>query len=37
MPTPLHYDIARELIEAGIHVLVEKPLTDSVDTGRMLR
>ena len=31
VPTPLHYDIARALIEAGIHVLVEKPLTDSVD------
>jgi predicted dehydrogenase len=36
VPTPLHYDIARELIEAGIHVLVEKPITDSEDTGRRL-
>lgn len=36
VPTPLHYGIARELIEAGIHVLVEKPLTDSEDTGRRL-
>ncbi len=36
VPTPLHYEIARELIEAGIHVLVEKPITDSVETGRML-
>ena len=36
VPTPLHYDIARELIEAGIHVLVEKPLTDSVESGRTL-
>jgi predicted dehydrogenase len=36
VPTPLHYDIARELIEAGIHVLVEKPLTDSEDSGRKL-
>jgi predicted dehydrogenase len=25
-PTSLHYDIARELLEAGIHLLVEKPL-----------
>ncbi|MEX2167268.1 MAG: Gfo/Idh/MocA family oxidoreductase [Methyloceanibacter sp.] len=31
-PTPLHYDIARELVEAGIHVLVEKPLTDSYES-----
>jgi predicted dehydrogenase len=36
VPTPLHYDIARDLIEAGIHVLVEKPLTDSVDSGQKL-
>jgi predicted dehydrogenase len=36
VPTPLHYDIARELIEAGIHVLVEKPLADSEDSGRRL-
>jgi predicted dehydrogenase len=25
-PTSLHYDIARELLEAGIHLLVEKPI-----------
>jgi predicted dehydrogenase len=36
VPTPLHYAIARELIEAGVHVLVEKPLTDSEETGREL-
>jgi predicted dehydrogenase len=36
VPTPLHYQIARELIEAGVHVLVEKPLTDSEETGREL-
>jgi predicted dehydrogenase len=36
VPTPLHYDIARGLIDAGIHVLVEKPLTDSEETGRAL-
>lgn len=36
VPTPLHYEIARDLIEAGIHVLVEKPLTDSEETGRAL-
>src|SRR4030042_2481278 len=36
VPTPLHYEIARDLIKAGIHVLVEKPLTDGVDTGQLL-
>jgi predicted dehydrogenase len=36
VPTPLHYDVARDLIEAGIHVLVEKPLTDSVASGSKL-
>ena len=36
VPTPLHYAIARDLIVAGVHVLVEKPLTDSEQTGREL-
>src|SRR5262245_32019809 len=36
VPTPLHYEIASSLIEAGIHVLVEKPLTDSEDSGARL-
>jgi len=36
VPTPLHYEVARDLIEAGINVLVEKPLTESVESGRML-
>lgn len=27
VPTSLHYDIARAAMEAGIHVLVEKPVT----------
>ena len=36
VPTPLHYGIARDLIEAGLHVLVEKPLTDSEESGRAL-
>jgi predicted dehydrogenase len=29
-PTRTHYDIASELLERGIHTLIEKPLTDSV-------
>lgn len=36
VPTPEHYAIAKELIEAGIHVLVEKPLTDSVESAKAL-
>lgn len=36
VPTPLHYAIARDLMQAGLHVLVEKPLTDSDESGRAL-
>ncbi|HKX19762.1 MAG TPA: Gfo/Idh/MocA family oxidoreductase [bacterium] len=31
VPTALHYEIAREFLEHDIHVLVEKPITTSVD------
>ncbi len=27
VPTSMHFDVARDLIEAGIHVLIEKPIT----------
>lgn len=30
VPTHLHYEIAKEFIEAGIHVLLEKPMTESL-------
>ncbi len=30
VPTSLHYKIAREFLEAGIHCLVEKPLSETV-------
>ena len=30
-PTRMHVETARTLIEAGLHVLVEKPLSDSMD------
>jgi len=36
VPTPLHYPIARDLLEHGIDVLVEKPLTSDVGDGRRL-
>jgi predicted dehydrogenase len=32
VPTPGHAAVARDLIAAGIHVLVEKPITDSVES-----
>jgi predicted dehydrogenase len=28
-PTPKHFEIARELLAAGVHVLVEKPITET--------
>ena len=35
-PTTTHFEVARELIEAGRDVLVEKPITAEVDDGRKL-
>ena len=35
-PTQTHFAIARTALEHGKHVLVEKPLTDSVATSREL-
>lgn len=35
-PTSAHYDIARDLLRAGIHVLIEKPLAASIDEAREL-
>lgn len=31
VPTSLHYKIAREFLEAGIHCLVEKPICETVE------
>jgi predicted dehydrogenase len=36
VPTPSHYAVARDLLSAGIDVLVEKPLTTSVEEGKEL-
>jgi len=36
VPTSLHYKIAREFLEAGIHCLVEKPITESVADAQTL-
>src|SRR5579859_7163525 len=35
-PTPLHYTVARDFLEAGAHVLVEKPMTATVEEGERL-
>jgi predicted dehydrogenase len=35
-PTSLHYDVAKTLLENGIHVLVEKPITSTVEQAREL-
>ncbi len=36
VPTSLHYKIGREFLEAGIHCLIEKPVTDSVEQAQIL-
>ncbi|HSM18821.1 MAG TPA: Gfo/Idh/MocA family oxidoreductase, partial [Hyphomicrobiales bacterium] len=35
-PTSLHFEIAHALLSAGIHVLVEKPMTDTVERAQAL-
>lgn len=35
-PTSLHFDVASVLLENGIHVLVEKPITSTMDEARAL-
>jgi len=35
-PTPAHFVIAREFLDAGAHVLVEKPLTRTLEEAKVL-
>lgn len=36
VPTPLHFEVGREVISRGLHCLVEKPLASSVEEARDL-
>lgn len=36
VPTGTHYEIVRRCLEAGVHVLVEKPITERTERGRKL-
>ena len=36
VPTSLHYKIARDILEAGIHCLIEKPITETVEDASAL-
>ncbi|MDQ7828407.1 MAG: Gfo/Idh/MocA family oxidoreductase [Armatimonadota bacterium] len=36
VPTALHYAVARDFLEAGAHVLVEKPMTTTLDEAEAL-
>ena len=35
-PTPLHFEIARAFLDSGAHVLVEKPITETVAQAQQL-
>ena len=36
VPTPLHFEIACEFLQRGVHVLVEKPITTTVEQAEQL-
>ena len=35
-PTPFHYNLAMQALEHGIHVLVEKPMTETLEEAKQL-
>ena len=36
VPTPAHYETVSRCLDAGVHVLVEKPIAETTDQGRKL-
>jgi predicted dehydrogenase len=36
VPTSLHFDVAEKVIERGIHTLIEKPITTTIEQGETL-
>jgi len=36
VPTPLHFAVAAEFLKRGVHVLVEKPITETVEQAQQL-
>ena len=36
VPTSLHFDIAQKVIDRGIHALIEKPITTTIEQGEAL-
>ncbi|MXV61096.1 Gfo/Idh/MocA family oxidoreductase [Natronorubrum sp. JWXQ-INN-674] len=36
VPTPVHYDVVSDCLNAGVHVLVEKPIAETIEQGRAL-
>lgn len=36
VPTPLHFDLAMHCLAQGVHILVEKPITETVEQAEML-
>jgi predicted dehydrogenase len=36
VPTALHYEVARQFLEAGVHVLIEKPIAPTLEEAQTL-
>lgn len=36
VPTPLHFDLAMRCLQQGVHVLVEKPITETLEQAKKL-
>ena len=36
VPTPLHFEIAEAFLDQGVHVLVEKPITETIEQAQRL-